>query len=278
MSLLANVASKAVYSPLLKPLLWLCGNRPMQELLALKMNVVQHLMGIGSGSEPETSGERVLCRILRRCVSQTPVVVFDGGANLGQFSRMMMKGMAPIPLQMHLFEPSPYASGILRKEFGGTPGVVVNEVALGKQSGRATLYSNADGSGVASLTKRENFAPGVVMTQAQDVAVTTVDDYCEAKGITRVDLLKLDVEGHEMDVLRGAVRSIDRRVIERVSFEFGGPHIDTRTFLKDFFFFFSERGMVLDRITRSGYLHRLDSYKESEEIFRATNFLATRRK
>ena len=58
-----------------------------------------------------------------------------------------------------------------------------------------------------------------------------------------IDLLKLDVEGHELEVLRGGVRMFAQRRVKMVSFEFGGCNIDSRTYFRDFYYFFQENGL-----------------------------------
>ena len=63
-------------------------------------------------------------------------------------------------------------------------------------------------------------------------------------------------------------------MVDMVSFEFGGCNIDTRTFFKDFWYFFSEIEFSLFRITPSGYLFPLKSYQETYEQFRTMNFVA----
>lgn len=65
-----------------------------------------------------------------------------------------------------------------------------------------------------------------------------------------------------------------RRAIKSVQFEFGGCNIDTRTFLQDFFYFFKQHRMRIHRITPFGYLQPLTAYREIDEQFRTTNFLA----
>jgi hypothetical protein len=93
-------------------------------------------------------------------------------------------------------------------------------------------------------------------------------------GVGRIDLLKIDVEGHELEVLRGAESLFAGRGVRMVTFEFGGCDIDSRTFFQDFWYFFRERGMGrLFRITPSGYLAPIRHYREADEQFRTTNFL-----
>jgi len=106
------------------------------------------------------------------------------------------------------------------------------------------------------------------------VVVSTIDDYCSENAIKHIHLLKIDIEGHELDALAGARRMFDKKSIDIVTFEFGGCNIDTRTFFQDFWYFFSEINMKIFRITPSGYLHPIESYKEIHEQFRTINFIA----
>ena len=101
--------------------------------------------------------------------------------------------------------------------------------------------------------------------------------YCTGQGIDHIDWLKIDVEGHELDVLNGGTKMFSGSAIGMVTFEFGGCNIDTRTFLQDFFCFFRDHQMRIARITPAGYLHELHSYQEAYEQFRTTNFVCYRR-
>lgn len=65
--------------------------------------------------------------------------------------------------------------------------------------------------------------------------------------------------------------------INFVRFECGGCNIDTRTYFRDFFYFFEKADMRGLRITPSGYLSPLDSYNEVLEKFGTTNFVALRK-
>ena len=50
-----------------------------------------------------------------------------------------------------------------------------------------------------------------------------------------IDIMKLDVEGHELDVLEGSRKTINS--IKLIQFEFGGCNIDSKTFFQDFYYF-----------------------------------------
>ena len=85
-----------------------------------------------------------------------------------------------------------------------------------------------------------------------------------------IDLFKIDVEGHEMDVLKGIDDKISN--IKLIQFEFGGCNIDTRSFFQDFWYFFNNHNFKIFRISPLGLIE-LKKYKEIYEHFCTTNFL-----
>lgn len=102
--------------------------------------------------------------------------------------------------------------------------------------------------------------------------MTTLDAWCARSGVVP-DLLKIDVEGHELDVLAGASDVLHS--VSVVQFEFGGCNIDTRTYFQDFFYFFTRAGFNLFRLGPKG-LDRIAAYSEAEESFQTTNYFAVR--
>jgi len=124
------------------------------------------------------------------------------------------------------------------------------------------------------LTKRKLDHFNIDFNESEEVSIDTIDNYCSENAIEHIDLLKLDIEGHELDALSGANDMFAKRAIKNVTFEFGGCNIDTRTFFQDFWYFFSKNEFKLFRITPSGYMHPLKTYKEIYEQFRTINFMA----
>lgn len=232
-------------------------------------------MGIGAGGDVGDSGEVAVMKKFAR-EDRRDLVVFDVGANCGQFLNLAVERLGNRIQKLHSFEPAAATFAALQQAQPRHPGVVLNQLALGAEIGKAELYYDTEKSGLASLTKRDLAFRQIEFERHETITITTLDAYCADKGINRIDWLKLDVEGHELDVLRGGSTMFAKRAVDLVTFEFGGCNIDTRTFLRDFFQFFSTQGMGLYRITPGGHFGRVRRYRETEEQFATANFVAMR--
>jgi FkbM family methyltransferase len=147
-------------------------------------------------------------------------------------------------------------------------------VALSNRNGTATLYKDAEITGLASLTKRDLDCRGIKMSLTETVQCRTLDNVVEEENVEHIDLLKIDVEGHELDVLKGECESFDAGKISLVQFEFGGCNLDTRTTMSDFFRFFQPLGYTLHLVRPVGGIAPLPRYDEIFEQYQTTNYLA----
>lgn len=255
------------------------GNDRFQRLLAKNVEFSQYLMGIGSGTDVAASGEKVIVQKLRQQYAKagSPLCVFDVGANQGQFLHLMQAGLQGIPAVFHAFEPGKGTFQILVEKTRGFTNLQLNNCALGNRNAAVELYYNEPGSGLASLSKRRLEHFGIKFELAETVQLMTLDEYCVQNAIEKIDLLKLDVEGHEFDVLQGSVETFRSNKVQALTFEFGGSNIDSRTYFQDFWYLLQEYRMKsVFRITPSGYLARIREYREIDEQFRTTNYFVSR--
>lgn len=260
-------------SILKESLLKVSGNRFMQRVLERTVRASQDLMGIGSGDGVSASGEHAVFQALKQRLNP-PYCIFDIGANKGQFLQLILDHIGVDDFAIHCFEPGRETFKVLTASARKDTRITLNNLGIGKEKGEATLHFDSPGSGLASLTKRRLDHFGIDFSNSEKVEINTIDDYCAEKAIHRVHLLKLDIEGHELDAFSGARKMFETGSIDIVTFEFGGCNIDTRTFFQDFWYFFNEMHMEICRITPSGYLYPIESYKEIHEQFRTTNFMA----
>jgi FkbM family methyltransferase len=243
------------------------------------MSLSKRLMksqGFGAGASSKTSGENGVFKIITQ---QSPVlapVLFDVGGHIGDYTDAFLQ--AHPGGRAYVFEPSASHFDILQNRMTGRTDVTLNKCALGRARAELPLYKDSDVSGLASLTQRRLDHIGIAMAKVEQVQVKTLDDVCDELGVTHIDLLKIDVEGHEMDVLRGSVRMFAANRIDCVQFEFGGCNLDTKTSLQDFFYFFEPFGFNISIVQPSGHIQPLGRYDEFFEHYRTTNYLARRQR
>jgi len=123
-------------------------------------------------------------------------IVLDCGAAEGLFSLKIMDRAECITI-----EPSPAFIGCLKKTFVGNGNVRIVPCALGSQAGQACLTSGILDSIVTGA--KQNSPEGAVK-----VNVATIDRLVCDLGLTRVDYIKGDLESFELEVLKGAERTI----------------------------------------------------------------------
>ncbi|QHV98613.1 FkbM family methyltransferase [Spirosoma endbachense] len=243
--------------------------QPVYEKLYL---FVIYAMNYGGGSFTDDSGEKYVVRyVAKKTVGQPHgTTVFDVGANVGTYARMLINSFGD-QVAIHCFEPSHATYQTLKANLP-EPNVIKHNLGLSDRPGEMALFTDAEQSGMASVYDRDLHHINVSFAKNEIATFSTVDEFSAAQKIDHIDLLKIDVEGHELAVLKGAAKMIQQGRIRFIQFEFGGTSIDSRTYFRDFWNLLSPT-YNLYRIVGNG-LRRIDSYTEYLEIFVTVNFLA----
>ncbi|MBI4569431.1 MAG: FkbM family methyltransferase [Planctomycetes bacterium] len=203
-------------------------------------------------------------------------VVLDAGAHEGAWAAEVLSRRPRVTA--HLFEPlpGPYR-GLLRRfaREAGEGRVVPHNMALAEAEGCRPFWHYQDAESWSTFhrrpeVERENH---LRPPRAVNVPVTTVDAYRARQGLARVDFLKIDVEGGERDVLRGARESLARGCVDHVQFEYGGTYRDAGTTLREVFDFLAALGYLIFRLTPDGPRH-LPAFTAEMEDYGYANFLA----
>ena len=137
--------------------------------------------------------------------------VFDVGANVGQFAEMM-RAVFP-QATIYSFEPLASCYGILARKMTSLQPMFSYPIALGKVDGVTTIYHN-DFSASSSLLPmagrhREAF-PHTGHATEEQVTVRPMDTVMSSVAYESPVLMKIDVQGFELDVLAGATRTLQR--------------------------------------------------------------------
>jgi FkbM family methyltransferase len=232
-------------------------------------------MNIGPAGTVDEGGEDwALAWCANRSPMNQPFVVIDGGANVGQYASHAIRVLGE-RLRLYSFEPSPRMFAKLSSKLGDRPNIELLPFGLSDSESEATLYSHVGGEAEASLIKRDMSHWGITQEQVDRVRLRRLDDVCRELKIARIDLLKLDVEGHEFQALTGAGRMLESGRIRCIQFEFGAPNIESRIFFKDLFKLLNPHYRI-NRIVHNG-LQPIPHYSEFHETFATSNFLAVAR-
>ncbi len=227
--------------------------------------ISQNYQGKGNGWGTDSIENEV-----NNCLSLlklSPKIFIDIGANKGEYTQYLLKRKPN--LECHIFEPSVSNFEKLKNMFT-QQNIFINKIGLSNSNKKSKLYSNYSGSKLASLTKRRLEHFEVKMNYTEIIELQRFDNYWKNKE-SILDYVKIDVEGHELDVLEGFGDLINR--VKLIQFEFGGCNIDTRTFFQDFWYYFAEKDFLIYRITPRGPL-LIKKYSEKNEYFATTNYIA----
>lgn len=147
--------------------------------------------------------------------------VFDVGANTGQTTRELLAEFRTG--RIFSFEPHPVTFTKLRAAFSSER-LILHQVALTDHDGETTLYeygSTGDGSLMNSLIPNAQFPVRLgYKGKPQQVRCTTIDTFCELNDVRKIDVLKMDVEGGELAVLRGGAEMLRQGRVRFVYLEF----------------------------------------------------------
>lgn len=133
-------------------------------------------------------------------------VVIDAGANIGVFS-VFAANMCPEG-KVFVFEPSKKTYDILLQNIKNYPNIRSMNIALGDKQGSGKLIL-AESSGSNTLEDSEMYKNSEG-ARKEDIEVTTIDDFVKQRGINRVDFIKMDTEGYEKKILKGAAETIKK--------------------------------------------------------------------
>jgi FkbM family methyltransferase len=158
----------------------------------------------------------------------------------------------------------------------------VSQCAMGSQPGKATLYTNEEGSPLGSLYPHQeagwiDLMKHVRLSEELVVSVDTVDRFIARSEIPSVDILKIDTEGHEMEVMLGAEEAIAADRVDLITFEFGVHQVESRHFFKDYWLHLTQRNYSLYFVTDAGDVTPIERYEYRWEQFnRNVEYIASR--
>jgi len=194
-------------------------------------------------------------------------VFFDIGSNIGYYSLTAAPLVGPGG-KIYAFEPAAQQFTLLKGNIArnGLGQVEPVQLALSDCSGPGVLHLD-DVFNTGSAALRRGTAAG---PHEETVTCTTLDDFVDSRHLDRIDVMKIDVEGFEMNVLRGGCRTLER-LRPTLLIEVKEHHLQQGgSSREDLYVYLRSLGYTSFRIKRQG---RLEQIQEPEDgvlvVFRA---------
>src|SRR5678815_821956 len=238
------------------------GAEPPRMAVVPRESISQTLFLYGSFEISET---RLIQSVLR------PGMTFvDVGANIGYYTVVGARLVGPGGM-VHAFEPHGGIRAKLQDNIArnGLHNVSVHADAIAETTGTVSFFASALGEnqGISSIM------PGAGREAAAPVPSVSLDDFAARLGPTRIDLIKIDVEGAELQVIAGGRRTLAGADAPAIIFE-AGELAPVAGALRPFGYHIKRHHYTLDR-----GLELLDPEIEFDDIFRdyeAPNYFAVK--
>lgn len=214
-----------------------------------------HGLGYGNMYRDKWTGEEWFIRNI--LVKQKPRVIFDIGANVGDYSKLLIEHTEAT---VHAFEPNPTA---FKKLLVLPNRIIKNNCAVGAEKTTGTLYFQSDFDRRASLDSR------VREGNEEKVDVTSIATYVRENKITSIDLIKIDTEGYEKEVFKG-LGEVRPKFIQ---FEFDINHLLTGCTVYELSQMIPE--YTFYRLLPNGWL-KIDTKRYVNNVFMFSNVIAVR--
>jgi FkbM family methyltransferase len=204
---------------------------------------------------------------LRGVIAENGRYFIDVGANVGDWTAAL-KSLSKPGAAFVAYEPSQSAFAALRGRFANDASVEVRDVAFGDRPTTMSFLEEGDAG------KGSTLVPGLTRVEGKSrtVAVTTLDAEFDRLGWPHADFVKIDAEGYDFRVLRGAQACLDAQRIACLQFEYNRSWQLAGDTLFGAMAFLQERGYTTYLLKREG-LFILD-YARYEEYFEYSNYIA----
>jgi len=207
---------------------------------------------------PKKNGENKLQTelIKHKERSRSNLIVMDIGANVGEWSCSLIsaiqKSAKPLNTEIYAFEAvdktlNKYKTNICEKYNGNAIKIIASCSAMSSTIGEATVFITGDLAGTNSL-----HWDGLTNHLESKVKTDTIDNYIKNNNIGHIDFIKVDTEGHDLEVIRGGHLALQKEIISVVQFEYNHRWVFARNYIKDVFDFLENLPYTVGKLTPKG--------------------------
>lgn len=209
----------------------------MQRWNQYLLNLTQKSLGINNYYSEKVSGESFWINHILK--SYNLKIVFDIGAHVGDYTTLLREN--DYNGTVYLFEPHPNTYTNLIKKIKPDNKTHIFNIGL-SETDKSTLIFDYDEDGDNLFSPHASLYSNVITdlhgsekTSYHNIKLTTLDIFTQKYKIDRISLLKIDTEGHEYSILKGATRLLEEDKIDLIQFEFGEMNVISRCYFKDFY-------------------------------------------
>jgi FkbM family methyltransferase len=153
--------------------------------------------------------------LVQQEICENARVVFDVGANRGDTVDRYLQ-LFPNAV-VYAFEPFPDSFHLLRDRFKDEPRVICHPLAISASTEKQTFYVNENVDTNSLLKPKETGLSSDKQVQNKKqiiVEATTLDLFCSMNGISSIDVLKMDIQGGELNALNGAKKLLKEQKVD----------------------------------------------------------------
>jgi FkbM family methyltransferase len=234
------------------------------------LNLSLRGIGVLNYENDSVSGEKNLIRkILPRLIERPQPIFFDIGAYIGNYTRILHARFPAATI--YAFEPNP--KNFPELSTLNMQNVKPQFIALGAKEEDKVFY---DMKGERTSSQGSFFQEVITHIHNREVIqntvkVETLDNFTRRQQIDYIDFIKIDTEGYELNILKGATSLLKRKAIGCIQFEFNEMNVYSRSFLQDFRELLAD--YTLYRLLPR-HLLKLDDKPIFTELFTYQNILA----
>ena len=205
-------------------------------------------------------------------------IVFDIGANIGEYAQMIEDKslQSNVDVELHVFEPTKSCFSTISKKFSNKDHITLNNFGVSNSDDGATIYYDKEESGLASLYQRNLDSYNLELNKSEEISLRRIDSYIEEKKITHIDLIKIDIEGHELKAFEGFGGYLNGDFIDYIQFEYGGANLDSHSSLMEIYKLLSNNGFKITKVMPNGL--EIREYSPFMDNFNYSNYVAVSEK
>ena len=139
-----------------------------------------------------------------------------------------------VSLPIYAFEPHPVAFNKL-EEAASVHHFIPVQKGAGETALTTYIYDYVENKGSEHASMYKEVIADFRKSEVEEIPIdlTTIDEFIEDNRLSKIALLKVDTEGNELNVLKGARKAIDEGMINVIQIEFNEMNVISRTFFKD---------------------------------------------